>query len=96
MVRTDGGAPVGVALVIHGPSKLRLSATLATGQVAPGVDTAESHSFAWGSVTKTFTGAAVLRLVADGRLGLDEELEALRRDQDCALGVRLGAGAHAD
>ena len=36
------------------------------------------------------------RRAAAGRLGLDEELEALRRDQDCALGVRLGAGAHAD
>ena len=28
--------------------------------------------FVWGSVTKVVTGASILRLVADGKLALDE------------------------
>jgi CubicO group peptidase (beta-lactamase class C family) len=32
-----------------------------------------SDPYAWGSVTKTITGAAIMRLVADGKLSLDDK-----------------------
>jgi CubicO group peptidase (beta-lactamase class C family) len=31
-----------------------------------------SDAYAWGSVTKTFTGAAIMRHVADGSLSLND------------------------
>ena len=50
-----------------------LFVTAASG-VVDGKDKAAraSDPYAWGSVTKTFTGAAIMKHVAEGRLSLDE------------------------
>eukprot|EP00656_Telonema_subtile_P027748 TRINITY_DN2990_c0_g1_i1.p1 TRINITY_DN2990_c0_g1~~TRINITY_DN2990_c0_g1_i1.p1 ORF type:complete len:444 (-),score=86.45 TRINITY_DN2990_c0_g1_i1:208-1539(-) len=48
----------------------------AAGNVAapdtPAVQASPSDKYAWGSVTKTITGAAVMKLVSEQRLGLDD------------------------
>ena len=59
----------GIALGICGAELSSIS--LAAGCVSPGVEARPLDRFAWGSVTKTFTGAAILRLVAENRLSLD-------------------------
>lgn len=66
----------GVGLGIHAPS-LNLSLSLAAGQISPGVNASAADRFGWGSVTKTFTGAAILRLVADGKLSLDDKVASM-------------------
>ena len=39
---------------------------------AAGTGASPADRYAWGSITKTFTGAAVMRLLAEGRLKLDD------------------------
>ena len=51
----------------------RGKAAAAFGAVDPtGAPATTSDVFVWGSVTKVVTGASILRLVADGKLALDE------------------------
>ena len=51
----------------------RGKAAAAFGAVDPtGAPATTSDVFVWGSVTKVVTGASILRLVADGRLALDD------------------------
>eukprot|EP00966_Prymnesium_polylepis_P047619 1102721-Prymnesium_polylepis.1 len=50
------------------------SLAVAAGVTAPssGRTATTADRYAWGSVTKTITGAGIMRLVADGKLSLDD------------------------
>jgi D-alanyl-D-alanine carboxypeptidase len=65
------GVP-GVAAVAAGPDG-RVAGAAGVADVATGEELTAEHRFRIGSVTKVFVAALVLRLVADGRLDLDQE-----------------------
>ncbi|MGW5345872.1 serine hydrolase [Streptomyces sp. HUAS TT3] len=68
-----GGAPGIVAEVSDGPGGWFGSA--GASDTATGQKRRQSEQFRIGSATKAFTAAVVLRLVAEGRLGLDDTVE---------------------
>ncbi|MFH7041648.1 serine hydrolase domain-containing protein [Paucibacter sp. JuS9] len=83
----QGGPPAAVAAVVRkdGPTVLR-----AWGQrrlSEPGAVSADQTVFRIGSITKSFTAIAVLQLVDEGRLKLDDEVGPLLK------GVRLPPSA---
>jgi D-alanyl-D-alanine carboxypeptidase len=47
----------------------------ASGIAAPGQPATRQTAFELGSITKTYTAAVVLGLVAEGRLSLDDRLD---------------------
>ncbi|MFK0258191.1 serine hydrolase domain-containing protein [Streptomyces sp. NPDC090445] len=69
----EGGAPGIVAEV--GDSRGRWFGSAGASDTATGQKRGPSEQFRIGSATKAFTAAVVLRLVAEGKLGLDDTVE---------------------
>jgi len=69
----DGGAP-GVAAVIQGPNG-RETFAAGSADVRRGVPIAPRDRFRVGSVAKSFTSTLVLKLVAQGKVGLEDPVE---------------------
>ena len=66
---------VGAAATIARPDGSLVSASAGLADRANGVSTGPAHLFKIGSVTKTFVATAVLQLVGEGKLGLDDTVE---------------------
>ncbi|MFE0100108.1 serine hydrolase domain-containing protein [Streptomyces sp. NPDC059009] len=74
LVRGDDGVPGALASVRgkHGPTR---TYTAGVGDLATGAEVPRDGRVRIGSNTKTFTAVAVLQLVAEGRIRLDEHID---------------------
>lgn len=72
-LRVQHGLPAVSATIIF-PDGSTWSAASGMADVKGGTPVSEETAFALASITKTFTAAVVLDLVAEGRLGLDERV----------------------
>jgi D-alanyl-D-alanine carboxypeptidase len=79
--RTRLGAPGAAAAVILADGRIWSGAS---GSGGPGRPVGVGTAFELGSVTKTYTAALVLRLVAEGRLGLEDRLSRWHPDLEDA------------
>jgi D-alanyl-D-alanine carboxypeptidase len=81
----DGLAP-GLQYVAVGPTGVRLDYAGGTADLGRRTPMTSGTTMMWYSVSKTITAAAVLQLVADGRIGLDDAVDRY------VTGVPYGAG----
>jgi len=66
----------GVGLLVHDPQLGYWAGTRGMADFASHTPLAPCNRFQVGSITKTFTAAAIMRLVEQGRLGIDDRLSA--------------------